>query len=84
MSTTDEDEGVDLSQLEENGFMALDECGEDDDDDMKVGDSRGVDSVKSVGEMAGLPICLEAIRNKKATGLMSQLTTFVQTKMFIT
>ena len=31
MSSTDEDEGVDLSQLEENGFMALDECGEDDD-----------------------------------------------------
>ena len=33
MSTTDEDEGVDISQLEANGFMALDECGNDDDDE---------------------------------------------------
>ena len=32
-SATDEDDGgVDISTLEENGFMALDECGEDDED----------------------------------------------------
>ena len=56
-SATDEDEGgVDISTLEENGFMALDECGEDDEDskvgegreDSKVGEDREEDS--KVGE----------------------------------
>ncbi len=35
MSTTDEEDGVDISQLEENGFMALDECGDDDEDEVR-------------------------------------------------
>ena len=49
-SATDEDEGgVDISTLEENGFMALDECGEDD-EDSKVGEGDVESKVGKRGE----------------------------------
>ena len=63
MSTTDEEEGVDISQLEANGFMALDECGDDDEDeDSKVSDSavrRENSSVTRTGYLhtKGCAIC---------------------------
>ena len=48
-ATDEEDGGVDISALEENGFMALDECGEDD-EDSKVGEGG---EVSKVGEGGG-------------------------------
>ena len=42
MDSEDAEEELDISQLEENGFMALDECGDDDSDDRKVSDKRRV------------------------------------------